>query len=127
MRSHLRRAAALLSCLLLAIVLAPRSASAHALLVSSTPAAHATVDGHHLALILHFNSRVDGARSRFTLSTAADPVADHPFPLHPLSQPTPETLSTAVDLLPHGDFVLHWTVLASDGHISRGQLPFAVR
>src|SRR5579883_2998188 len=49
------------------LLFVPRQALAHAVLVSSTPAAHASVKGPELAVHLKFNSRIDGAHSRLYL------------------------------------------------------------
>jgi len=35
----------------------------------------------------------------------------------------PDVLSAAVDVTP-GDYVVRWQVLAVDGHITRGDVPF---
>jgi methionine-rich copper-binding protein CopC len=122
-----RRFSAAVPWLLLLLFLAcPRLALAHAILVRSTPASHAVVDGHHLAIELHYNSRVDGARSKLTLTLTSDATLSHPLPLGALQQTAPDTLTSAADSLAPGEYTLHWLVLASDGHISHGDIPFTV-
>jgi methionine-rich copper-binding protein CopC len=112
---------------LLVLLAFPPKLLAHAILVRSTPARHATLDGRKLPIELHFNSRVDGARSRVTLILASDATASHPLPLQTLTQTAPDTLLSEVDELAKGDYSLHWIVLASDGHISRGEIPFSIK
>jgi methionine-rich copper-binding protein CopC len=96
-------------------------ASAHAILVQSSPAASGTVAGPAVAFELHFNSRIDAKLSTLTLiradkSTTALTAAD---------DAPADVLKTKADLTP-GDYVLRWQVLAVDGHITRGDVPFTV-
>lgn len=100
----------------------PRLALAHALLVSSTPAANATVHGGSVAIELRFNSRVDGQRSMLGIEVAggsgkADVVRD--------AQHSETTLNAHASLQP-GHYVIRWQALAPDGHITRGEIPFTV-
>ena len=94
---------------------------AHAILVESTPAANGTVQGPKVVIRLRFNSRVDAAHSRLYVNT---PVGQTQIKTD--SQPAPDTLSgTATNLKP-GEYQLRWQVLAVDGHITRGEVPFTV-
>ena len=94
---------------------------AHAILVESTPAANGTVQGPNVAIRLRFNSRIDGAHSRLYVNTTAGPKQ-----IKIDSQAAPDALSgTATDLKP-GQYQLRWQVLAVDGHITRGEVPFTV-
>jgi copper resistance protein C len=43
-----------------------------------------------------------------------------------LTQPLPDTLSATGHKLAKGAYVLRWQVLSSDGHITRGEVPFQV-
>jgi len=104
-------------------VAVPPAALAHAILVRSNPAAHATVKGDSLAIELKYNSRVDGARSKLTLDGPDGKEVALPKP----TQPAPDTIDCLATRLAAGGYVLHWVVLASDGHISRGEIPFTVR
>lgn len=101
---------------------AGRPVEAHAILVQSSPAVGATVAGPDVAIELRFNVRIDRDRSRLTL-TLPDRA---PRPLKILGADKPEILSAkATDLKP-GEYHLHWQVLAEDGHITRGDVPFEV-
>src|SRR3954471_9923512 len=99
----------------------PDVATAHAILEDSTPAINATIKPGELDLRLRYNSRIDRARSRPTLIRP-----DHgrdPVPIA-LDGP-PDVIAAHLDLAP-GRYVLRWQVLAVDGHITRGDLPFTV-
>jgi copper resistance protein C len=98
------------------------SADAHAVLMESSPALKSSVSGPDVPIKLRFNVRIDGLRSRLTL-------------IHPdgsaqaleISKQTPaDTLSAEATGLAAGAYRLRWQVLASDGHITRGEIPFTV-
>src|SRR5450631_2977179 len=107
---------------LLAALLAGSSAAwAHAILVESRPAIGTTVPPGPVAFWLRYNSRIDAARSRLTLT-----LPDRTQRVLPI---TPEgagdVLTTNADLAA-GAYSLRWQVLAIDGHITRGDVPFTV-
>ena len=111
--------------ILLAVVgalLCVPSAAAHAILLESNPALKSSVTGPDVPIRLRFNVRIDALRSRLTL-------------IHPdgstqtleISKQTPvDTLSSEAAGLAVGTYRLRWQVLASDGHITRGEIPFTV-
>jgi len=108
--------------LLLLAVSATQVCEAHAIVVDSTPKLNSTVEGSELDINLRFNVRVDGGRSRLRL------VGPHgqALTLALASQTKPDILRThAVGLKP-GLYKLEWQALASDGHMSRGEIPFTV-
>jgi methionine-rich copper-binding protein CopC len=97
------------------------NASAHAILLRSAPAIGASVPAGPIAMELHYNSRIDAGRSRLTLIRA-----DHSQSVLPiLDDPAPDVLRALVTL-PQGTYVVRWQVLAIDGHITRGDVPFTV-
>ena len=100
----------------------PRMALAHAVLLSSTPQKNAAVNGPDITFSLKYNSRVDGARSSLTLLKPDGSVEK----IGALAQPLPDTLSATGHKLAKGAYVLRWQVLSSDGHITRGEVPFQV-
>jgi methionine-rich copper-binding protein CopC len=106
---------------LVLLLLAPGWAHAHAVLMASAPVAGSTVAAGEEAIRLQYNSRIDQARSRVTLSHPGAP--DERLALLPAQQP--EILQAKATLTP-GAYVLHWFVLATDGHITRGDVPFTV-
>ena len=110
---------------LLAVLLAihPRVALAHAVLVSSTPQKNAAVSGPDITFSLKYNSRVDGAHSSLSLLKPDGSIER----IEALSQPAADMLSASGHKLVRGAYVLRWQVLSSDGHITRGELPFQVQ
>lgn len=99
-----------------------RVASAHAILLDSTPKANSTVKGAELAVDLRFNVRIDGTRSKLVL-VGPDGSAKT---LSIAKQTSPDHLQSSAEGLTPGSYKLQWSVLASDGHMTRGQIPFAV-
>jgi hypothetical protein len=104
-------------------VLVPSAAFAHAVLVQSTPAINATVEGPEIAVRMKFSSRVDGARSTLMLSTADGQSKS----LTIEQQSSADTLTAHVIHLDPGKYAVHWQVLATDGHVTRGEIPFRVK
>jgi methionine-rich copper-binding protein CopC len=104
------------------LAVSPRMALAHAVLLTSTPQKDAAVSGPDLTISLKYNSRVDGARSSLSLVKPDGSVER----IGALTQPLPDTLSATGHKLARGSYVLRWQVLSSDGHITRGEVPFHV-
>jgi methionine-rich copper-binding protein CopC len=106
---------------LLAAVMLPSFAQAHAILEESAPPAGASVKPGPVDLHLRYNSRIDRARSRLTLirpDHSRDTVAialDGP----------PDIIDAHLELSP-GAYIVRWQVLAVDGHITRGDVPIIV-
>ncbi len=103
----------------------PRRAAAHALVVESEPAAGtAFPDGPPPRVRLRFNSRIDRARSRLVLH--GPDGGQTPLPLDSGNDPT--LLAARTDIVPWspGAWRLRWQVLALDGHITRGDVPFTL-
>jgi methionine-rich copper-binding protein CopC len=98
-------------------------ALAHAVLVEATPAANGLVAGPDVNVQLRFNSRIDSARSRLTLVLPDQSLRS--LTLQP--QSTPATLESRITGLGAGAYTLRWQVLAADGHITRGEIPFQVK
>jgi copper resistance protein C len=96
---------------------------AHAILVSSVPGLNGMVKGPDTPVRLRFNSRIDLKRSRLVL--VAPNGSQQVLALTDLKAPD-MLVSEAKGLAP-GSYLLHWQVLASDGHITRGEVPFQVR
>ena len=98
------------------------STFAHAVLLESSPALKSSISGPDVPLRLRFNVRVDAARSRLTL---VDPDGSLQT-LEISRQDPPNMLSAQARGLRPGVYRLRWQVLASDGHITRGEIPFTV-
>lgn len=97
-------------------------ASAHAILLDSTPKANGRLSAGHVALSLKYNSKIDQERSRLVLI-----APDHSeTPLHIIGDShKANELDSEAELKP-GSYVIRWQALALDGHITRGDLPFTV-
>jgi copper resistance protein C len=106
---------------LAAMLLAPVPGLAHAILLNSDPADSSTLKPGPVPLRLHFNSRIDVARSRIALR---DPAGKETV-LHLAHDKPGDTLTGKLDLS-RGAYVLRWQVLAIDGHITRGAVRFSV-
>lgn len=106
---------------LLAAILAPTGAEAHAVLLESSPPAKAEVLGDKVEFSLHYNSRVDALRSRLTLKGP-----DGSKPLAARQGKTEADLAARAEGLTTGHYTLKWDVLSVDGHVSRGEVPFII-
>ncbi len=104
-----------------ALALAPVAASAHAILQESRPPIGGSVPAGVVALWLRYNSRIDRQRSRLVLTRP-----DHgQTTLTILPDGPPDVMNASVALKP-GVYSVRWQVLAVDGHITRGDVPFTV-
>jgi len=111
--------ASLIAC---AALIMPRVALAHAHLLSSTPAANATVHGPDVAIDLRFNSRVETKGSTVTLVLPGGQTQRLAIDSHS----SDVNLDAHAHLKP-GAYTLRWQALSTDGHITRGEFPFTVR
>ncbi|WP_433973239.1 copper resistance CopC family protein [Tunturiibacter lichenicola] len=104
------------------VLFAPKVVLAHAVLVSSQPAVNSTVSGPEISVRLKYNSRVDMGHSTLTLLDPDGKVEKVAIE----SEPEPGVLAAKLTGLVKGPYVLRWQVLATDGHITRGKVPFEV-
>ena len=105
----------------LLVALLPGSAAAHAILVDSSPGINASVPAGHEAMTLRFNSRIDRERSRLTLI-----APDKSETRLQIGKQGPTDVMTSQSDLAAGSYTIRWQVLAVDGHITRGDVPFTV-
>jgi copper resistance protein C len=109
-------------CAAVAGFLMVRTAEAHAVLVESNPALNGQVSGPDVPVQLRFNVRIDASRSRLALLRSDGSTQNLE-----LGKPTSaDTLTAQVKGLAPGEYRLRWQVLASDGHLTRGEIPFTV-
>ncbi len=99
-----------------------RSIEAHAILKESSPAANSAVTGPDVPIKLKFNVRIDATRSKLQLVYSDSAITD----LVMEKQASPDTLTTKATGLQPGAYKIAWQVLAPDGHITRGLIPFTV-
>ena len=95
---------------------------AHAILMESKPVANSIIKGSELPIWLRFNVRVDGSRSRLQLIGPDGSAVS----LEAAKQTAPNILESRATGLKSGAYKLRWQVLASDGHISHGEVDFTV-
>lgn len=107
--------------IVLSLPLSTGLAAAHAILMTSDPAAGSSVPAGPTHIVLHYNSRIDQARSRLELRGPG--VAPTVLKIVPAAA---DALVTDTTLKP-GDWTLRWQVLAVDGHITRGDVPLTVK
>jgi hypothetical protein len=96
--------------------------SGHAILKESVPAPHSVIPGPSINIRLQFNTRVDATHSRIYLAEGSTSRL-----LGITAQPQPGTLLSGAQDVPAGEHRILWQVLAVDGHITRGEVPFTVR
>ena len=111
--------AALLLALAAALFLSP-SAFAHAIIVSSKPAANSQLPQGPVDILLQYNSRIDATHSRVSLVDPAGKVTA----LNVAGGTTPGSLVAAGATDAPGKWIIRWQVLSIDGHITRGDIPF---
>lgn len=104
------------------LLLVVKLADAHAILKESWPVPNSTVTGPDVPLKLQFNVRIDAGRSKLQLVNPDNSIVD----LIVEKQNAPDTLAANMTGLKTGDYKIRWQVLAPDGHITRGEIPFKV-
>lgn len=106
-----------------AVLFAAGGASAHAVVTASEPEAGAVLPSLPPRISVQFNSRIDPERSRLTL--IGPDGAQQALDLAPSDEPA--RLEAPAPRLGPGRWRLRWQVLAVDGHITRGDIPFTIR
>ncbi len=102
-------------------LLAPLPAHAHAILEESVPAQDGTVPAGTIGITLRYNSRLDKARSRMMLTRPDRSQTSLPI----MQAGPPDVLTSSIELKP-GAYSIRWSVLATDGHLTRGDVRFTV-
>jgi methionine-rich copper-binding protein CopC len=99
------------------------AAYGHAIVLSATPAPRQEISGPEVPINLRFNSRIDSKRSRLVL-VGPDGKQET---LSLREAAAGDSLVSDAKGLGSGTYLLRWQVLASDGHITRGEVPFRVK
>jgi copper resistance protein C len=94
----------------------------HAVLKESSPAANSKVKGPDVPIMLKYNVRIDAKLSKIQLLNPDNAVSD----LKIEAQSSPDTVNATATGLKPGAYTIRWQVLAPDGHITRGAVPFTV-
>jgi len=109
--------------LVVAVLSLAWTAYSHAIVLSATPAKAQEVSGPDVPIALRFNSRIDAKRSRLTLMMPDGKQT----PLDLSEVAAGDSLVSKAKGLKSGSYLLRWQVLATDGHITRGEVPFRVK
>lgn len=104
------------------MLLAAANAEAHAIILSSKPAANSQVVQGAIDILLQYNSRIDLGHSRVSLVDPAGKVTA----LTAAEDSAPGSLATKGTTNAPGQWIIRWQVLSVDGHITRGEIPFQV-
>lgn len=107
----------------LALLCSAPAAYAHAIALAASPAENEAVSGPDVPVKLRFNSRIDAKRSTLILVTPGGGRR----PLAIKEAGAGDALVSEAKGLKSGSYVLRWQVLAGDGHITRGEVPFSVK
>ncbi len=110
------------SAALFCVLLVSRMVEGHAILKESSPAANSSVAGPDVPIRLKFNTRVDAGRSKLQLLHPDNSTSDLPVE----KQSEADILTSKATGLKPGAHSIRWQVLAPDGHITRGEIPFKV-
>ena len=121
--SRLTRLSFRIALLIFVLSAAGMQLEGHAILKSSSPASGGSVSPSDSQVKLTFNVRIDAARSRLELLMPDASTVELPIE----KWPSPDTLVSKLTGLKPGSYAIRWQVLAPDGHISRGEIPFTVR
>jgi methionine-rich copper-binding protein CopC len=102
----------------------PRVGEAHASLVSSVPAARATVSASPPRLILTFSERLEPAYARVSVWNAAGAQVD--LRDGALDRDNSKVLGVSLPPLVPGRYTVRYRVLSVDGHVVEASFAFAV-
>jgi copper resistance protein C len=94
----------------------------HAILKESQPLANSKVKGPDVPIMLKYNVRIDAKLSKLQLLNPDNSTRD--LTIEP--QASADTLNSNATGLKSGAYRIRWQVLAPDGHITRGEIPFSV-
>ena len=104
-------------------LLAASQAVAHAKLEAATPAADSTVDAPKIIQV--HSEAVEASLSRLRLAAGGD-IAIAVVPMNDTEDPTTLSIRPIAGLKP-GIYTVTWSVVADDGHRTRGTYSFTVR
>lgn len=94
----------------------------HAILKETRPATNGKVSGPDVPIVLQYNVRIDAKLSKLQLLNPDNSTSN----LTIEAQTSPDTLKSKATGLRPGAYRIRWQVLAPDGHITRGEIPFTI-
>ena len=103
-------------------LLGVKALEGHAILKDSNPAINGKVSGPDVPIMLKYNVRIDPKLSKLQLLHPDNSTSDLTID----GQPSPDILNSKATGLKPGAYRIRWQVLAPDGHITRGEVPFTV-
>ena len=110
---------------LIALLLVPGVAGAHAVMVKSSPARRAVLATPPARVELTFNERLEPAYSTVSVWAADNTRADDGKVV--IAPEDPRRLSVGLARAQHGAYSVKYRVLSVDGHLVEGTFPFEVR
>ncbi len=119
------RGAAALAATLLALILAPSGASAHAILESTTPQRGATLREQPKQVVLRFSESVEGNFGALRVFDAKARRVDDERTVHPGGTGSQLAVGLRPDL-PDGTYVATYRVISADSHPVSGGLVFSI-
>lgn len=100
---------------------------AHAVVIASSPQNGATLMQPPEHVILRFNAKIEKALTHATLTAGDGRAIPLPIPAKERgTEETPDHLVIPLPPLAPGAYVIHYKVLATDGHATQGVLRFSV-
>jgi methionine-rich copper-binding protein CopC len=120
----MRPLAVAVAALLLAVPDRPGTSEAHAALVSSVPAARATVTAPPPRVVLTFNERLEPAYARVSVWDLAGAQVD--LKDGAVDPGNPKVLGVSLLPLAPGRYTVRYRVLSVDGHLVEAAFPFTV-
>ncbi len=121
-RSRRNRVAIVATVVALGLLIGAGQAEGHAILKESRPSANSKIAGPDVPITLKYNVRVDAKLSKLRLLNPDNSTVD----LKIEAQTAADTLNARASGLKPGAYRIRWQVLAPDGHITRGEIPFTV-
>ena len=110
---------------ILALLLIPSIASAHAVLVKASPARRAVLATPPSRIELTFNERLEPAYSTVSVWSSTETRVDDGKVV--VGPDDPRRLSVGLPSVPGGTYTVKFRVLSVDGHLVEGTFPFEVR
>jgi methionine-rich copper-binding protein CopC len=97
---------------------------AHAIVIESNPREGAVLKQAPSRVLLRFNVRIEKALTRITLTKGNKQAMV--LPQTDFNQDAPDRLEVPLPPLEPGNYIMHYSVLAADGHATQGVLRFSI-